>query len=275
MKLFLDTANLEEIEKSYASGVTEGITTNPSLLKKAIDELKKKKKKFDMISYITEILLVAKGTPVSLEVASTDAEDMIEEGKELYNKFNPIANNVVIKIPINTSLTGKNKNFEGLKAIKSLAQARIPVNCTLIFTPEQALMAAKSGASYVSPFAGRIDDALRDQCGIVHERSDYFPAEGFHHQGKLVNDNGIVSGVDLVAKCVNIMKTHGLKTQVLAASIRNSRQLREVALAGAHIATLPFEVLQQALVHSKTIEGIKQFTDDMPSEYTKIAQGKK
>ena len=275
MKLFIDTASLDEIEKAYAAGIVDGVTTNPSLLKKAVDEMKKKKRKLDLATYITEILTVAKGTPVSLEVASTDANDMIEEGTTLYNRFNPVANNVVIKIPINTSLTGKAKNTEGLRAIRSLVQARIPVNVTLVFTPEQALLAAKAGATYISPFVGRVDDYIRAVHGIGFEKADYYPAEGYTHAGKHLSDNGLVSGVDLVKQCVTVIKTYGFKAQVLAASIRNTRQLREAALAGAHVATVPFEVLQQALVHPKTVEGMKQFTDDVPNEYVRLAKGKK
>src|SRR3989344_2395173 len=243
MKLFIDTASLEEIEKAYASGLVDGVTTNPSLLKKALDELKKKKRKLDMTTYLTEILTLAKGTPVSLEVASTDADDMIEEAQALYNRFNPIANNVVIKIPINTSMTGKAKNTEGLRAVRALVQARIPVNVTLVFTPEQALLAAKAGATYVSLFVGRIDDYIREQHGIGFEKADYFPAEGIRKGDIRIQDNGIVSGVDMVAKCVAIIKNYNFKAQILAASIRNTRQLREIALVGAHIATAPFEIL--------------------------------
>lgn len=275
MKLFIDSAQLEELEKAYATGIVDGVTTNPSLIKAALDDMRKKKRKLDLTTYITEILTLAKGTPVSLEVSSTDANAMIEEGQTLYAKFNPIANNVVIKIPINSSITGKAKNLEGLRAIKSLSQARIPVNATLIFTPEQALLAAKAGATYVSPFIGRVDDYIRTQHGIGFEKEDYYPAEGHIASGKHIQDNGIVSGIDLVTKCAQIMRYYGFKAQVLAASIRNTRQLREAALAGAHIATVPLSVLHTALIHPKTIEGVKKFEDDMPSEYTKLTQGKK
>lgn len=275
MKLFIDSAQLEELERAYAAGIADGITTNPSLIKTALEDMRKKKRKLDLTTYITEILMLAKGTPVSLEVVSTDANAMILEAQTLYAKCNPIANNVVIKIPVNSSPTGKAKNLEGIRAIKALAQARIPVNATLIFTPEQALMAAKAGATYVSPFTGRVDDHIRNQHGIGFEKHDYYPAEGYTHNGKQVQDNGIVSGVDLVAKCTHLMRFYGFKTQVLASSIRNLRQLREVALTGAHIATVPFDLFQAALVHAKTSEGVKSFDNDMPTEYIKFVQGKK
>ena len=272
MKLFIDSASLEEVEKAYSIGIIDGVTTNPSLIKQALDELKKKKRKTDLTNYINELLATAKGTPVSLEVTKSDAESMIEEGTSLYHKFNPIANNVCIKIPINTSLTGKAKNTEGLRAIKALSQARIPVNATLVFTPEQALMAAKAGAKYVSIFVGRVDDYIRNQHGIGFEKGDYFPAEGIRKGDAHVQDNGIVSGIDVLAKSCQIFRLYGLKSEILAASIRNSRQLREAALAGSHIATLPFEVLQSALVHPKTIEGVKHFTEDVPFEYAKLGK---
>ncbi len=274
MKIFLDSANIEEIEKAYAVGA-DGVTTNPSLLKQALAELKKGRKKPNIEEYLSEILIMAKGTPVSLEVGALDYEGMVKEGTALYEKFNQFANNVVIKIPISTSLNGKTKLTDGLRAIRTLAQARIPVNCTLVFTPEQALLAAKAGATYVSPFAGRVDDYIRGVHGIGFEKADYFPSEGIRKGDARIQDNGIVSGADLVKQCALIMKQYNFKTQVLAASIRNPRQLREVALAGAHIATVPFDVLQQVLIHAKTIEGVKKFSDDLPSEYAKIARSRK
>jgi transaldolase len=272
MKLFIDSANLEEVEKAYTLGIIDGVTTNPTLIKQALDELKKKKRKIDVATYINELLATAKGTPVSLEVTKSDAEGMIHEGTSLYHKFNPIANNVCIKIPINTSLTGKAKNTEGLRAIKALSQARIPVNATLVFTPEQALMAAKAGAKYVSLFVGRVDDYIRTQHGIGFDKQDYFPAEGIRKGDVHVQDNGIVSGIDALAKTAQMFRLYGLKAELLAASIRNTRQLREVALTGAQIATVPFDVLQNTLVHPKTTEGIKHFIEDVPSEYGKLGR---
>ncbi len=275
MKLFIDSAHIDELEKAYQTGVIDGITTNPSLIKSALDDMRKKKRKLDLVTYLTEILMLAKGTPVSLEVASTDANAMIEEGQMLYSKFNPLANNVVIKIPINSSPTGKAKNLEGLRAIKALSQARIPVNATLVFTPEQALMAAKAGATYVSIFTGRIDDHIRNQHGIGFEKQDYYPAEGYITAGKHIQDNGILSGIDVIAKSTHIIRSYGLKAQILAASVRNVRQLREIAITGAHCATVPFDVFQASLIHPKTSEGVKQFDADIPSEYIKVTQGKK
>src|SRR3989344_6548117 len=156
MKLFIDSANLEEIEKAYATGVIDGITTNPSLLKKALSDLKKGKKKFSIEEYVTDILIIAKNTPVSLEVNSTDHDAIVKEATALYNRFNPISNNVYIKVPINTSLTGKTKQTEAIRAIKTLTQARIPVNATLVFTPEQALLAAKAGARQWNSLRSRL-----------------------------------------------------------------------------------------------------------------------
>ncbi len=272
MKLFIDSANIKEIEEAYATGVINGITTNPSLFKEALSELKKKGKKLDMKAYIKELLLIAKGSPVSLEVTKTDYEGMVDEAKTLFNEFNPGAGNVYIKIPINTSMKGKIRTFDGLKAIRELSQAGIPVNCTLIFTPEQALLAAKAGAKMVSPFTGRIDDYIRTSYGLDFEKSAYFPSEGTRKGDAHMQDNGIVSGVDLIAKCVQIFKQYNIRSEVLAASIRNPRQLREVALAGSHIATIPLEVLKQSLSHVKTVEGITKFIDDVPTDYAKLGR---
>ena len=175
---------------------------------------------------------------------------MVFEGISLYKKFNKIAGNVVIKNPINPAFGKEDNFFDCLKTVKILSDKNIPVNVTLIFTPEQALLAARAGAKYVSPFAGRIDDFLREK------RKKY--------------DSGIASGVDLVAQCVTIFREHKITAKVLAASIRNKRQLREVALVGADIATIPFAVLQESLKHEKTAEGVKKFSEDMPDSYRKL-----
>jgi transaldolase len=271
MKIFIDSAKLEEIKHAYSYGIIDGVTTNPSLIKKAIDDLKQKYQNINMESYIKNILLVAKGTPVSLEVMGTSYQAMVREGKILYKLFNPIARNVYIKIPVSPALDTKSEyQMDGLKAIKELSKSTIPVNCTLIFTPEQALMAAKAGAAFVSPFVGRIDDYLRDKNAIQYKKEDYFPCTGYIKDKKLLEDNGIFSGVDLIQKCAEIFKRNNFKTKILAASIRNTRQLREVALAGADIVTLPFNVIKELIFHPKTIEGMNAFIKDSIVEYENI-----
>lgn len=269
MKIFIDSAKLNEITEAYGSGILDGVTTNPSLIKKAAEDLKNKGEQVNMEDYIKKILKTAENTSVSLEVTESACDKMIEQGKALFKKFNPTAKNVYIKIPVNPSFEGeKGREFEGLKAIKALTKDGIPVNCTLIFTPEQALLAAKAGAKIVSPFAGRIDDLIRASNNISFEKSDYFP-----HQGKDdLNDNGIVSGIDLVLKIKQIFKNYNIKTEILAASIRNTRQVREAALAGADIATLPFPIIKELLNHVKTKEGIKTFTQDAVPEYIELTK---
>ena len=273
MKIFIDSARLDEIEKAFSYGIIDGVTTNPSLLKKAVDKLKDSGKKITISDYIKKILKTANGTTVSLEVTELEQDKMIEQGKKLYKMFNPIANNVNIKIPVNPSFPDdKGRDFEGIQAVKTLSKAGIPVNCTLIFTPEQALLAAKAGAKFVSPFAGRIDDFIRSNNKLSFKKTDYFPAEGWEKNGKILDDNGIVSGIDLVAQIVDIFDIYNLKTDVIAASIRNSRQVREASLAGADIATLPYDVIMNLLVHYKTQEGMKNFTDDIIPEYANLTR---
>ncbi|MFH1408832.1 MAG: transaldolase family protein [Nanoarchaeota archaeon] len=267
MKIFLDSADIDEIKQFYEWGIADGITTNPSLLKKAVA----RHKGLDMKGYLTEILTIAKGTPVSLEVTEISAEGMIAEGKKLYKMFNPVAGNVVIKIPVNSATKEDDKEqFAGIEAIKALAGEGIPINCTLIFTPEQALLAAKAGAAYVSPFAGRVDDLLRSNAKIKFEKTDYFDMDGIDKNGEGLDDQGIVSGVDLVAECVDIIEHYGYKTEVLAASLRNPRQVRECALVGAHVATLPFDVVKDMLKHEKTFEGMRNFMKDVVKEYAEL-----
>ncbi len=271
MKIFIDSADIEEIKEAVSYGILDGVTTNPSLIKKAIENQKKRGRKIDMNSYIKNILKICKGKSVSLEVLGRNYEEMIKEGRSLYKKFNSVAKNVYIKIPINTCMKENCvDSYDGIKAIKTLSKEGIPINCTLIFTPEQALLAAKAGAKFVSPFVGRIDDYIRNSNKIKFDKKDYFPENGLKNDKKILEDNGILSGVDLVKKCVDILKLYNFKTEVLAASIRNSRQVREVALVGANISTLPLEIIKNSLTHYKTIEGMKKFTKDIIPEYSKI-----
>lgn len=275
MKIFIDSADIDEIKEVKEYGILDGVTTNPSLIKKAVDKLKKKGKKIDMESYIKDILKVCKGIPVSLEVVGNTYEDMIKEGETLYKKFNPTAKNVYIKIPVNPCMEKEcTHDSEGIEAIKKLTSKGIPINCTLIFTPEQALLAAKAGAKFVSPFAGRIDDYIREMNRIKFQKGDYFPAEGYVKRKKVLNDKGIVSGTNLIEECVKIIKNSGTKTEVLAASIRNKRQFREAAEAGADIITVPFKVIKKLLRHYKSVEGMKKFTKDAVPEYKDLLKKK-
>lgn len=269
MKIFIDSAKLEEIKEAYDSGILDGVTTNPSLIKKAAEEIKKQGLELDMKDYIEKILKSVPNAKVSLEVTEYTYDKMVEQGRKLFKMFNPVAKNVYIKIPVNPSFEGeRGREFEGLRAIKTLSGEGIPVNCTLVFTPEQALMAAKAGARVVSPFAGRIDDYIRTLNNIPFGKSDYFPGNGKDN----LSDNGVVSGTDLVRQIVEIFKKYCIKAEVLAASMRNARQVREAALAGADIATLPFEVIKELMSHYKTKEGMRSFTDDAIPEYIDLAK---
>jgi transaldolase len=268
MDIFIDSADLEEIKLAYGWGVVGGITTNPSLLKIAVEKRAKKGEKTDLKRYILELLTIAKGTPVSLEVSSFTTGAMIDEGKRLFTLFNPYnPGNLYIKIPVNPAFKEEDEtHFDGIIAIRALTKLKIPINCTIISTPEQALLAAKAGANFISPFVGRIDDYLREKHTVTFEKKEYYPAEG----QKGWNDNGIISGIDLVEKCVKIIKHYGFTTKVLAASLRNPRQVRDAALVGADIATLPLSVLRDMLKHPTTYEGMRKFTHDTVKEYTEM-----
>ncbi|UCE80315.1 MAG: fructose-6-phosphate aldolase [Methanobacteriota archaeon] len=208
MKIFIDTANLEHIREVNSWGILDGVTTNPTLVAKEGKEF---------AGTIREICSIVDGD-ISAEAVSTDAEGMISEAREL-SKMHA---NVVVKIPMTA---------EGLKAVKVLSTEGIRTNVTLVFSPNQALMAAKAGATYVSPFVGRLDD-------INH------------------------TGMDLVRDIVDIFDIHGFETQVIAASIRHPLHVTEAALAGAHVATIPYDVLTKMLRHNLTDAGIKKFLDD-------------
>jgi transaldolase len=272
MKIFVDTAEIDEIKTSISWGIVDGVTTNPSLIKKAVD---KRQGKVTMVEYIEEIVKITPG-PVSLEVLGGIANEMIKQGRLLYKKFSPYGN-VAIKIPVNPSLQeNTGLEFDGLKAIKYLSNEGIPINVTLIMTPEQALLAAKAGATYASPFAGRIDDYIRTKMGLKlgtdFQKDSYFDLELMRKvydkkAAEMGQDNGVWSGVDLVARILRIYQNYGFKTEVIAASIRNPRQAREVAELGVHIATLPFEVIQGMVTHAKTAEGMRSFTADIVPSY--------
>lgn len=298
MKIFLDTAEIDEISFAASAGVIDGVTTNPSLIKQAVE---RRGGLIDMEDYIESILEAAPG-PVSLEVISVSYEEMVEEARLLYNRFRR-RGQVVIKIPVCSSLDGVNNLYDGLKTIKKLSCEGIPVNATLVMSPEQAILAAKAGASYVSPFAGRIDDYIRDRIGMRrgrdYQKSDYYD---FNLMWRLessaidralssknvnspkdvyldnevreaiskLNDNGLYSGVDLVRSIVTIFRNYGFKPQIIASSIRNARQVREMAEIGVDIVTIPFYVLKDMLIHHKTIEGVNDFVKDVVEQYKKI-----
>jgi transaldolase len=276
MRIFIDSADIDQIKEAYAWGIVDGITTNPSLIKKAVENAKKKGDSASLETQIERILAVAGDTPVSLEVIGTTEAEMTTQGLYLFDRFNGIAGNVVVKIPVNPGLEANAKvRFDALKSIKTLADRGIPVNTTLIFTAEQAMLAAKAGARYVSPFAGRIDDDLRAKFGLPGGKTDYFPilgkkvAQGGDEDG-FAHDGGTRSGVQLIEDCVQVFANYGFDCEVLAASLRNPRQVRECALAGADVATIPFDVLQLMLEHHKTVEGMKAFVADIVPEYADL-----
>ncbi len=211
MKFFLDTANLAEIKEGVSWGCVDGLTTNPTLISKEM------KGEIDFRSLIDEILRLVPG-PVSLEVTSSKHEEMVEEAKRLKG----LGKNVVIKIPT---------TIEGLKALKILKDLGIDTNATLVFSVNQALMVAKAGATYVSPFVGRLDDISEDGMSLIEDI-------------KTVYDN------------------YSIKTKIIVASIRHPVHVREAALIGADIATMPYDVMKKLISHPKTDEGLKRFTED-------------
>ncbi|PHG09958.1 fructose-6-phosphate aldolase [Bacillus toyonensis] len=208
MKFFIDTANINEIKEANALGVVAGVTTNPSLVAK---------EGVDFHERIREICSIIEG-PVSAEVISLEADKMIEEGKELAK----IAPNVVVKVPMTT---------EGLKAVKAFSDLGIRTNVTLVFSAVQALLAARAGATYVSPFLGRLDD-------IGH------------------------NGMDLIRQIAEIFAIHGIETEIIAASVRHSVHVTDAALNGAHIATIPANVIASLVKHPLTDQGIEKFLAD-------------
>ncbi len=208
MKFFIDTANVKEIKAAWELGVLDGVTTNPSLIAK---ENKKAEPLFKEICSIVD-------GPVNAEVVSLDAAGMVKEGKQRAK----IHKNIVVKIPM---------TVEGLKAVKKLTSLKIKTNVTLIFSPNQALLAAKAGASYVSPFVGRLDD-------ISH------------------------FGMDCVSQILDIYDNYGYETEVIVASIRNPLHVLEAAGMGAHIATIPFKVIEQLSKHPLTDIGLEKFLAD-------------
>ncbi|MCP4503986.1 MAG: fructose-6-phosphate aldolase [Deltaproteobacteria bacterium] len=214
MKFFIDTAETDEIREACSLGILDGVTTNPTLIKRS-------GRNFHEV--IAEICEMQTG-PVSAEAVANDAEGFIAQGKELAN----IAKNVVVKLPMNT---------DGLKACRALSDEGIKTNVTLIFQPVQALLAAKAGATFVSPFIGRLDDVSTD-------------------------------GMNLVADIVQIFDNYAFDTEVLAASIRHPIHVAQSAMAGAHVATIPFKVIAQLVKHPLTEAGILQFEKDY-AEFTK------
>ena len=301
LEIFLDTADIDEIREAVSWGIVDGVTTNPSLIKKAME--RRKGKSGSMEDYIKEMCRSVDG-PVSLEVISLTSEKMVQEARILYKKFNPVNKNVVVKIPINTNSKISNVgDYEGLKALKALSEEGIPTNATLVMSPEQALLAAKAGADYVSPFTGRVDDYIRANLGLKrgedYQKGDYHDSEWLKQsvdlslipkrrdlEGKSVGeiymnrevreimlrsqDNGIYCGVEVIKSVRKIFSNYDIESKIIAASMRNARQVREAAEAGADVITIPFKVLQEMLRHHKTSEGVVNFTKDVIPEYKAI-----
>lgn len=208
MKIFIDTANIEEIREAESLGVVYGVTTNPSLVAKEKRDFK------EIIKEITEIV----DGPISAEVISLDWENMVKEGEELAT----IHKNIVVKLPT---------TLDGLKACKKLSDKGIKTNLTLIFTANQAILAARAGAAYVSPFIGRLDDTG-------------------------------VDGVSLIKEIREIFDKHKISAEIIGASVRNPLHVKEVAKAGAHIGTLPYKVILSMINHPLTDAGIEKFMAD-------------
>lgn len=215
MKLFLDTANVEHIKEANEMGVICGVTTNPSLIAKEGRDFN------EVIKEITEIV----DGPISGEVVSEDAEGMIKEGREIA----AIHKNMIVKIPM---------TVEGLKAVKVLAREGIKTNVTLIFSANQALLAANAGATYVSPFLRRVDDISMD-------------------------------GMELVRTIAEIFEVHGINTEIIAASVRHPIHVIEAARAGAHIATVPYALVMQMVKHPLTDAGLEKFKADWAAAFGK------
>ncbi len=210
MKIFLDTANIEEIRKGIEWGIVDGVTTNPTLISKEAY-------RGSFLDIVKEILKTVPG-PVSLEVTSLDSENMVREAIEL----SKLGENAVIKVPL---------TVEGLKTIKRLSEMGIKTNATLVFSANQGLLAAKAGATYVSPFVGRLDDIGEE-------------------------------GMNIVSDLKTIFSNYNFKTEIIVASVRHPIHVYQAALIGAHIVTMPFNVLEKMVQHPKTDEGIKKFLDD-------------
>lgn len=208
MKFFLDTANLEEIRKGLEMGLVDGVTTNPTLISK---------EGLDFWELVQEICKIVPG-PVSIEVTAKDAERMLREAKELAK----LGDNVVVKIPM---------TLEGIKAVRKIEAEGIRTNVTLVFSPLQALIAAKAGATYVSPFVGRLDDISSE-------------------------------GMRIVEQIIEIYSNYDLFTQVIVASVRHPIHVLEAALLGADIVTMPFKVMEQLFLHPLTDIGIERFLKD-------------
>lgn len=208
MKLFIDTANVEEIKKAGEMGVICGVTTNPSLIAK-------EGRIFEEV--VKEIASIVDG-PISAEVISLDCEGMVREAAQLAR----IHRNIVIKVPM---------TMEGLKAVKILSKEDIKTNVTLVFSAGQALLAARAGAAYVSPFVGRLDDIS-------------------------------MNGMDLIAEIVDIFNNYNIETEIIAASIRHPMHVTEAARIGCHIATVPYKVIEQMAKHPLTDKGVEQFLKD-------------
>lgn len=273
MKIFLDSAKLSEVERLHACGILDGISTNPSLIRDAVEDLKLKGESLSIWEYTDRLLMSSAGLPVIMGITESSSSGMADQGRALFYLFNPVASNVYIKVPVNPSFEGEvGREFEGIQVIKTLSAAGIPVTATFIFAPEQALMAAKAGAKIVCLHAGKLDDYILQEHGVAENSAGCLPAGGLKLQTGVLDDNGIVSGVDLIEKTVALFGKCKIDTEVMAASIRTPRQAREAALAGAGIATLTMGLIERLMSHPKTLEGMELFKQGILQEYADLTK---
>lgn len=244
--LSLDSADFSEIEYCIER-VLDNVITTPSLLRKAIESRRKKGENTDFQSYITSLCeLLGSERKICLDIVGRTADEIIKEGRNLFNYFNFVAENVWINIPICTAFNSSEQMFEGMKAIRVLSNEEIPVNATLIMKPEHAVIASYLGAVAVTAPVGRVDDYLFSKAGIRKERQEYFPARGIKINDKKIKDNGIASGIDLLAVIKNFFRKNKMNCTVIASSLRNPRKALE-AENYCDIATMPFEVYKEYL----------------------------
>nr|AIF18666.1 Transaldolase superfamily protein (talA, talB) [uncultured marine group II/III euryarchaeote KM3_83_G03] len=269
MKFFINTADIDEIRDADSYGVLDGVTTDTISLKMA-----KVKHNFeDIKKYLKDIMKILGDRPITIMVTGTNQEDIRAELLRIVKLFKKQAN-LVVSIPVNPSTDEDNKNsLDSIKLIREFSKEGLRINASLVMTPEQALLAAKAGASYVSIAAGRLDDYIREtKIGMIEgkdfEQKDYFPAEGWiSEKGDFIDDAGITSGVEVLEQTALVLKNYNLNAKIIASDARNSQQIRQFALVGVDGVSLSLDMIKQLNIHNKTMKGVREFSGEALPEY--------
>jgi len=271
MKLFLDSANIDEIKELNKYGLIYGVTTTVKSIKRYVQ---KEEEDINLKKYMKSMLKINRKIPFFFDINDINKETFLKNGKNLYEELRKHymfirISNLYMNVPIDFSFSYV-PDFNGLRMIRNFKENKIPVNASLITKPEQALLAAEAGAKFVTINIGDVDDFIRKSSKVKFKENDYFPAQGLKKRGKVIEDEGIVSGIDLVYECVALFKERKNGCKIIVSDIRNSKQLREAMFTGADYVSAPYSLIKEGLHHDQTVKSLISYTRNVFEDYLNL-----